>query len=209
MTASQIIFYGISAFTLGAAMLAVTTRKIFRSAIWLLFSLVGIAGLYFWMEVEFIAAVQIIVYVGGIVVLIIFSIFLTQQAGNQMPKALFKRRLWAVLACLFGFGFSYNLIYNYGFNQLATTPFPVRVGDIGEQMLSPTQHGYVLPFEVVSMLLLAAMVGCIVIAMKTPGGKKMEGLLVEPSPVIEIEEVRTEVFIKTIPVEEMKEEEVK
>jgi NADH-quinone oxidoreductase subunit J len=209
MTASQIIFYGISAFTLGAALLAVTTRKIFRSAIWLLFSLVGIAGLYFWMQVEFIAAVQIIVYVGGIVVLIIFSIFLTQQAGSEMPKALFKRRLWAVLASLFGFAFSYNLIYNYGFNQGAVKPFVVNVSDIGEQMLSPTQHGYVLPFEVVSMLLLAAMVGCIVIAMKTPGNKKMEGVLVEPYPVIEIEEVRTEVIIKTIPVEELKEEEVK
>ena len=52
-----------------------TTTKIFRAAIFLLFSLMGVAGLYFWMHVEFVAAVQIIVYVGGIVVLIIFSIF--------------------------------------------------------------------------------------------------------------------------------------
>ena len=71
---------------LGAALLAVTSLKIFRSAIWLLFSLVGIAALYFWMQVEFIAAIQIVVYVGGIVVLIIFSIFLTQQSGKEMAK---------------------------------------------------------------------------------------------------------------------------
>ena len=86
MSASAIIFYAISALILGAGMLAVTSRKIFRSAIWLLSSLVGIAALYFWMQVEFIAAVQIAVYVGGIVVLIIFSIFLTQQSGKEMPK---------------------------------------------------------------------------------------------------------------------------
>ena len=63
MSASAIIFYAISTVILGAGLLAVTTMKIFRSAIWLLISLVGIAALYFWMQVEFIAAVQIIVYV--------------------------------------------------------------------------------------------------------------------------------------------------
>ena len=76
----------LSALILGGGLLAVTSRKIFRSAIWLLFSLIGIAGLYFWFQVDFIAAVQIIVYVGGIVVLIIFSIFLTQQSGKEMPN---------------------------------------------------------------------------------------------------------------------------
>ena len=84
MNTSAIIFYAIATLILGAALLAVTTLKIFRSAIWLLFSLVGIAALYFWMQVEFIAAIQIVVYVGGIVVLIIFYIFLTQQSGKEM-----------------------------------------------------------------------------------------------------------------------------
>jgi NADH-quinone oxidoreductase subunit J len=83
MTASQIIFYILAAFILGTAILSVTTHKIFRSAIWLLFSLIGIAGLYFWLEVEFIAAVQIVVYVGGIVVLIIFPFSLH---SNQVKK---------------------------------------------------------------------------------------------------------------------------
>src|SRR5450432_2766015 len=103
MSASAVIFYLIAAFILGAGLLAVTSRKIFRSAIWLLFSLVGIAALYFWMQVEFIAAVQIVVYVGGIVVLIIFSIFLTQQSGKEMPKPVTSRLLFAVLAVVFGF----------------------------------------------------------------------------------------------------------
>jgi NADH-quinone oxidoreductase subunit J len=167
MSASAIIFYLISAFILGAGLLAVTTRKIFRSAIWLLFSLVGIAALYFWMKVEFIAAVQIVVYVGGIVVLIIFSIFLTQQSGKEMPKPVLKRNLFSILAAVFGALFIYNLINEYGFSENETAPLNVSVDEIGMQMLSTTEHGYILPFEVVSMLLLAAMVGCIVIAMKS------------------------------------------
>src|SRR5438552_18394900 len=103
MTASAIIFYLISAFILGAGLLAMTTRKIFRSAIWLLSSLLGIAALYFWLQVEFIAAVQIAVYVGGIVVLIIFSVFLTQQSGEEMPRTPLARKIAALLAVLIGF----------------------------------------------------------------------------------------------------------
>ena len=80
MSGSTIIFYLLAALTLVCGVLSVTTRQIFRAAIYLLFSLIGIAGIYFWLQYEFIAAVQIVVYAGGIAVLIIFSIFLTQQA---------------------------------------------------------------------------------------------------------------------------------
>ncbi|TMI78573.1 MAG: NADH-quinone oxidoreductase subunit J [Bacteroidetes bacterium] len=179
MSASAIIFYIISAFILGAGFLAMTTRRIFRSAIWLLFSLIGIAALYFWLQVEFIAAVQIIVYVGGIVVLIIFSIFLTQQSGNQMPKQPLKRIIASALAVLFGFGLTFLQIGKYDFRP-STKNFDWTVSKIGSQMLNTSTGGYALPFEVVSMLLLAAMVGCIVIAMKTPvatNGKAQEELL--------------------------------
>jgi NADH-quinone oxidoreductase subunit J len=168
LTATQVIFYIISAFILGTGLLAVTTRKIFRSAIWLLFSLISIAALFFWMQVEFIAAVQIVVYVGGIVVLIIFSIFLTQKAGSEMPKPLRSRSFFAVLAVLTGFILSYTLIYQYNFQPANNQPLNVSVRNIGSQMLSTSEHGYALPFEVVSVLLLAAMIGCIVIAMKSP-----------------------------------------
>src|SRR5215218_8536115 len=106
MSASAILFYAISAFILGMGLLAVTSTKIFRSAIWLLLSLVGIAALYFWMQVEFIAAVQIIVYVGGIAVLIIFSVFLTQEPGAQLAKPVRRRNLFSILTAVFGFAFS-------------------------------------------------------------------------------------------------------
>ena len=177
MSTSAIIFYAISAFMLTTALLAVTSRKIFRAAIWLLLSLVGIAAFYFWLQVEFIAAVQIVVYVGGIVVLIIFSIFLTHQSGKEMPKPLMKRTIASAFAALFGLAFSYNLIANNDFGEAAnaaTQPFNSSVSEIGTQMLSTTEHGYILPFEVVSILLLSAMIGCIVIAIKSPEMKDAE-----------------------------------
>ena len=167
MSASAIIFYIIAAFILGTGLLAVTTRKIFRSAIWLLFSLIGIAALYFWLQVEFIAAVQIVVYVGGIVVLIIFSIFLTQQSGNEMPRQSMRRIIASALAVIFGFGFTFLQIWNYHFLPSGKS-FDWTVSRIGLQMLNTGSGGYALPFEVVSILLLAAMVGCIVIALKSP-----------------------------------------
>ncbi|MEO6316306.1 MAG: NADH-quinone oxidoreductase subunit J [Chitinophagaceae bacterium] len=175
MSASQIMFYILSAFILGSGLLAVTTRKIFRAAIWLLFSLMCIAGLYFWMELAFIAAVQIIVYVGGIVVLIIFSIFLTQQSGKEMPSPVATRSWVALLTVLVGFALTSYLVYNNEFSEISKKPFTANVADIGTQMLSTSAHGYVLPFELVSMLLLAAMIGCIVIAMKETRVVNTEG----------------------------------
>jgi NADH-quinone oxidoreductase subunit J len=170
MSASAVIFYLISAFILGAGLLAVTSRKIFRAAIWLLFSLVGIAALYFWMQVEFIAAVQIIVYVGGIVVLIIFSIFLTQQSGKEMPRTAPVRNIFSLLAVLLGLLFTWRMIDQHFLTQPEEAPFNTAIAEIGFQLLSTSNHGYILPFEVVSMLLLAAMIGCIVIAMKNNSG---------------------------------------
>lgn len=166
MTASTIIFYIIATIILGGGILAVTAKKIFRSAIYLLFSLMGIAALYFWLSYDFIAAVQIVVYVGGIVVLIIFSIFLTHESGAAMKDPVFLRALFSAFAVCFAATLTMMLINNNTFFPVQNTAVEPTVKNIGLQMLSTTQHGYLLPFEVVSMLLLAAMIGCIVIAIK-------------------------------------------
>ena len=115
MSASAVVFYILSVAILASALLAVTTRKIFRSAIWLLFSLTGIAGLYFWLQMEFVAAVQIVVYVGGIVVLIIFSIFLTQQSGKDLPAPVRRRAVLSALAVGAGFVLTCGVLLRYGF----------------------------------------------------------------------------------------------
>ena len=155
MNISSILFYAISALILGAGILAVTSVKIFRAAIWLLFSLIGIAALYFWMQVEFIAAIQIVVYVGGIVVLIIFSIFLTQNSGKELASPSWSKKIFSALAALFGTAFVHNLIVHYdGFKYVSARPFNTSVSEIGTQMLSTTSHGFILPFEVVSLSLI-------------------------------------------------------
>jgi NADH-quinone oxidoreductase subunit J len=177
MSASAVVFYILSIFILATGLLAVTSRKIFRSAIWLLFSLTGIAGLYFWLQMEFIAAVQIVVYVGGIVVLIIFSIFLTQQSGKDLPAPVRGRALFSAHWCVCGFCadllcccdnmlFGRRGICAVGGGWYGESGSRRERGNIGAQLLSTSEHGYVLPFEVISILLLAAMIGCIVIAKK-------------------------------------------
>jgi len=166
MNASTVIFYILAALILGGGILSVTSRKIFRAAIYLLFSLIGIAGLYFYMNYEFIAAVQVIVYVGGIVVLIIFSVFLTHESGKDMKKPAIGRAIFSFLATAFAFALTMSIIKKQEFIPTPNAAIEPSVSNIGTQMLSTTQFGYILPFEVVSMLLLSAMIGCIVIAIK-------------------------------------------
>ena len=88
-----------------------------------------------------------------------------------MPKASMARTLSSVLAVLFGFALTYLLIYKNDFIA-GDEKFDLSVTRIGNQMLQTGEHGYALPFEVVSMLLLAAMIGCIVIALKSKPEEK-------------------------------------
>jgi NADH-quinone oxidoreductase subunit J len=167
MSGSTIVFYLLALLTLVSAVLAVTSRQIFRAAIYLLFSLIGIAGIYFWMQYDFIAAVQIIVYVGGITVLIIFSIFLTQQAGELLPKQKIGRQVFAAAAVFCSFALVMLQVVKNKFVSTTDEVIQPTISAIGEKMLATTEDGYALPFEVVSILLLAALIGCIVIAMRT------------------------------------------
>jgi NADH-quinone oxidoreductase subunit J len=167
MKGETIVFYLLAALTLTSALLAVTTRQIFRSAVYLLFSLLGIAGLYFWMHYEFVAAVQIVVYAGGIAVLIIFSVFLTQRSGEDMPGQKPGRMIFSALAALLGTGLVLLQVFGHRFRTTEMPAVDNGVSAIGTRMLGTGEQGFALPFEVVSMLLLAAMIGCIVIAMRS------------------------------------------
>lgn len=166
MEPSLIAFYAIAAFILVTGFMTVMSTRLFRSAIYLLFSLIGIAGLYFLLEVEFAAAVQIIVYVGGIVVLIIFSIFLTNQGGASMPFPHLIRRNVGAAAAMAGVAVVGTLAAAYEWHPFLI-PFDTSMKRIGHMLVGTGEESLVLPFELVSVLLLAAMIGCIVIAMKS------------------------------------------
>ncbi|HUR66545.1 MAG TPA: NADH-quinone oxidoreductase subunit J [Chitinophagaceae bacterium] len=180
MSGSTVIFYLLAALTLVCGVLSVSTRQIFRAAIYLLFSLIGIAGIYFWLQYEFIAAVQIVVYVGGIVVLIIFSIFLTQQAGEKLERQKVGRKIIAAVAVFCAFALTMIQVCQHEFDYDKALVAPT-VNNIGKAMLNVDQNGYALPFEVISILLLAAMVGCIVIALRTSPNPSEGGALGFPN----------------------------
>src|SRR5690242_20388613 len=147
MSVSTFFFYFFSALILTFGILTVTTKQLFRSAIYLLFTLINIAALYFMLNYEFIAAVQVVVYVGGIVVLILFSLFLTQQAGIHLTILPTRQLIFPVMISLAGFGFVWWLLMNTTFSSTAVATNEYQVGMVGRQMLSFGRDGYVLPFE--------------------------------------------------------------
>ena len=161
-----IMFYLLSAVILGCAVLSVTTRRILRAATYLLFVLIATAGMYFLLEVFFLGAVQLMLYAGGIVILIVFSILLTHNIDHKFEKLTFKKKFFSGLAAAIGAVVCLLAINQNTFSTAQTQAVPATIRNFGLQLLSYGNYGYVLPFEVISILLLAAMVAAIMIAKK-------------------------------------------
>ena len=164
----KIIFYSLALIMIAFAIASVTSRKMLRSVIYLLFVLCGIAGVYFLIDYNFLAAIQLTVYAGGIIVLIIFSVILVHHIEMELEIAKISKQILVGLACLIGLGVFLTTIYSYDFNVVENS-MTTTTSDIGMKLLSYEAGGFILPFEVISVLLLAAMVGAIVIAK----GKKL------------------------------------
>jgi len=148
------------------SILTVTSRRILRAATFLLFVLIATAGLYFLLKYNFLAAIQLTLYAGGIVVLIIFSILLTSHIAEKLPVAGLMKKVPAALVALVGAALCILVILQYNFPGSVGAYERVNVRMIGESLLSYGKYGYALPFEVISILLLAAMVGSIILAKK-------------------------------------------
>jgi NADH-quinone oxidoreductase subunit J len=164
MAATQVIFYTIAAIMIVCAFMTVTSKKLLRAAVYLFFVLAATAAFYFMVDYLFLAAVQILVYAGGIIVLIIFSILLTSHINERLDEPGLLKKLTTGIFVIAGGLIGINLIVSYPFAPRSETSIPYDVGAIGEKLLSFTDNGYVLPFEVISVLLLAAMIAAIVIA---------------------------------------------
>jgi len=156
------------------SILTVTSRKILRSAVFLLFVLVSTSGLYFMLNYQFLAAVQLTLYAGGIVVLIIFSILLTSHIDHKFEPVGWKKTVLAALASVAGAILVIVTIMGFSFRAGSEPPVNVEMQTIGKSLLSLGYNGYILPFEVISVLLLAAMVAAIVIAKKGSPNKPEE-----------------------------------
>ena len=173
MSFNQIMFILFSAMIIVFSVLTVTSRKILRAAVYLLFVLVSTSGLYFMLNYQFLAAVQLTLYAGGIVVLIIFSILLTSHISQKFEPTGLKKNIFSAIAALAGAILSIVTILDYKFSATTEAAKAVDMKLIGKSLLSVDYDGYVLPFEVISVLLLAAMVAAIVVA-KKGGPRKSE-----------------------------------
>lgn len=160
------MFYLLAGIILIFSILSVTSRRILRAATYLLFVLIGTAGLYFMLNYFFLAAVQLILYAGGIVVLIIFSILLTSHIDHRFEPTEWRKAIFSAFAALFGMALTITTILQYSFVPRDEVPTEPSMEVIGAMLLNTGPYGYVLPFEVISILLLAAMVGAIVVAKK-------------------------------------------
>jgi len=167
MIANQIMFFLFSVMIIVFSVLTVTSRRILRAAVYLLFVLVSTAGLYFMLDYQFLAAVQLTLYAGGIIVLIIFSILLTSHINQKFEPAGLKKSILAAIAAIAGAILSITTILDYSFEATTEAAKEVNMKLIGNSLLSVGHDGYVLPFEVISVLLLAAMVAAIAIAKKS------------------------------------------
>ena len=167
ITLETVVFYFLAVFISVCSILTVTTRHMVRSATYLLFTLFGTAGIYFLLGYTFLGSVQIMVYAGGIVVLYVFSILLTSGEGDRTTK-LKRSKLLAGLGATVG-GAIIVVFITLKHKFLVTAdlvPLEINIKTIGHSMLSSDKFGYLLPFEAVSILLLACIVGGLVIARK-------------------------------------------
>ncbi|MBQ8594304.1 MAG: NADH-quinone oxidoreductase subunit J [Bacteroidaceae bacterium] len=167
MNLETVVFYFLAAFIAVCSVLTVTTNRIMRAATCLLLVLFGTAGIYFLLGYTFLGSVQIMVYAGGIVVLYVFSILLTSGKGDVAEGLKRDKFLAGLAAAVAGAGIVVFIMLKHKF--LAPTellPTEINIKLIGQQMLSGEKYGYLLPFEAVSVLLLACIVGGILIARK-------------------------------------------
>jgi NADH-quinone oxidoreductase subunit J len=154
------IFYILAAIMIGAAVMVVSIKNIFHSALFLVLCFFSVAGIYVLLEAEFLAAVQVLIYVGAITILMIFAIMLThklysakiRQSNEQViPGLIIVGAL--LVATIFALG---STAWKLSFE---TAPVQSTVG-VGKLLLTK----YVLPFEIVSVVLLTALIGAVIIA---------------------------------------------
>ena len=172
MSATQFIFIILAAVIVAGSVMTVTCKKLLHSAVYLLFVLLGTAGLYFELNYHFLAVVQISVYIGGILVLLVFSVFLTQSVGEKMEHGAFWKRCVMALVSLSGVALIGGLLLNEDLMLAAQNDVTeMDMSVIGNALLGAGKNQYILPFEIVSVLLLACIIGGILIATK---GKEEE-----------------------------------
>lgn len=162
----EILYFIVALAIIIFSILTVTTRKILRSATYLLFTLFAGAIIYFMMGYEFLGGVQIAVYAGGIVVLFVFAILLTSKPGDKAEKLESRRKGLGILAGVATAAVTGIALVERCVEACSTMPEAedITMHQLGAEMLS--DQGYLLPFEAISVLLLACIIGAVAVARK-------------------------------------------
>lgn len=173
MSVIQIIFLLVAAGTLASAVCVVSVRRMMHAALWLVLALMGVAVMMALLETRFFAIVQLLVYIGAIAIMIIVGVMLTRRMMDDQARQVI--RAWP-LAALASIALMAGLISILGrWNQMTTVTRAVPAGGeniqaFGLALVDPA--GFVIPFEITSVLLLAAMVGAIFVALDRKGGSR-------------------------------------
>jgi NADH-quinone oxidoreductase subunit J len=155
-----LLFYIIAAFLAISALMVVTLKNIFHSAIFLALTFFMVAGIYILLGAEFLAGVQVLIYVGAITILMIFAIMLTYQISNKSIRQVNEQRGAAFVIVVLFFVLALWTVIKTNW-QLSDARLPDQnILELGRQLLST----YVIPFEVVSIVLLVALIGAIIIS---------------------------------------------
>jgi NADH-quinone oxidoreductase subunit J len=165
----EIVFVLVGLVILAAAVLCVTSRQLVHAALWLVVALGGLAVQYLLLTAEFVAWVQVLIYLGSVVVLLLFGLMLTKAPIGPSPDADSANRPVALAAALASAAILVTLVvdaFRGQWIELDTKAPHGASGPIGESLF---RH-WVLPFEALSVLLLAALVGAIVVSRKRDGG---------------------------------------
>jgi NADH-quinone oxidoreductase subunit J len=168
MVAQNIFFYVIAATMVGAAVMVVTSRNVVHSALALIVVFGGVAAQFILLAGEFVAATQVLVYIGAIMVLMLFGIMLTRSKIGRDPDMTNDHWWVGVITALLLVGvMGYALLDAFGDDALPAERELTAVDGSNTATISDAIFGqYLVPFEVISVLLLAALVGAIVIARK-------------------------------------------
>ena len=164
---SALVFYLIAGVTIGSAAIVAFSRNLVYSAFALLGTLLGVAGLYAMLAADFVAVVQVLTYVGGILVLLIFAVMLTHRISDVAISNRVVRPVPALLFVVLVAGVMGMCVIEANWIQFATTSAEPTTAGIGQAFLGP----YILPFELASVVLLVALVGAIVISRKEIRGQ--------------------------------------
>ncbi len=161
-TGAEVLLLVLGVVAVGSAFLVVTTKQLVHAALWLVVTLGAVAGSYLVLTAEFVAWMQVLIYVGAVVVLLLFGLMLT-RAPIGVSDDLTGRNRWVALVVALATAAVLVTVTVDGFAQ-AYVDLGEREPTSGEQIGSAVFRSWVLPFEALSVLLLAALVGAIVIS---------------------------------------------